>query len=95
MNFVLASKTLARLLNGVPIKKCELLVNFRFIYFNILFYKTRLWFHHSHCMYGVFFKMLRQEIKANNKTSLYKRPSYCNFFRELYARYFPKEDDSV
>lgn len=38
--------------------------------------------------------MLRQEIKANNKTSLYKRPSYCNFFRELYARYFPKEEDS-
>ncbi len=41
------------------------------------------------------FKMLRQDIKANNKTSLYKKPSYCNFFRELYARYFPKEDDSV
>ncbi len=63
MNFVLASKTLTLLLNGVPSKKCELFVNFRFIYFNILFYKTRSWFHHSHCMYGVFLKCLDKTLR--------------------------------
>lgn len=45
-------------------------------------------------MYGVFLKCSDKKLKQIIKTSLYKRPSYCNFFRELYARYFPKEEDS-
>lgn len=38
--------------------------------------------------------MPRQEIQTNNKTSLYKRPFYCIFIRDLYAHYVPKEEDS-